>query len=112
VIVRAQALREQLKGLGRGHHATSRSQPTILNQRDLAEVAMHIKRDEAHLSPLVVVEMETRRATRQLPIRARSTPGHARGRPTTYHGLAAQTDYGLPNLRSPESPRPGHKRRR
>src|SRR5438552_1155085 len=60
--------------------------------------------------PLQSSTTETRRAPRQLPIRARSTPGQSQGRPTTNSGLAAHSVTRRPA--QPASPRsPWHPER-
>lgn len=52
------------------------------------------------------LNVEKRRATGQLRIRALGTPGRSRGRPTTNCGLSAHRRPGLPNQRSRRAPRP------
>src|SRR6266511_4762135 len=81
----------------------------VLCDRDHAEVAVHVERDETHPYLLSLAEQpEVRRAKRQQRIRARGTPGQSQGRPTTNDGLAAHSvSGGLPNLASPRSPCPG-----
>jgi mRNA-degrading endonuclease toxin of MazEF toxin-antitoxin module len=62
---------------------------------------MDVQPDEAHRTPPPVLgrlTTETRRATRQLRIRAHGTPGQSQGRPPTNNGLAAH------NVRRPAQP--------
>src|SRR6185295_987814 len=49
--------------------------------------------------------------SRQLRIRALSTPGHSRGRPTTNCGLSAHRNSGLPSQRSHRAPARDRRRR-
>ena len=91
LIVTAEALREQLKRRRLGLHPPRQPHLASLRDRHLAEVAMHVQPDEPHPTPPPSRSSttETRRATRQLRIRARGTPGQSQGRPPTNSGLAA-----------------------
>jgi hypothetical protein len=51
LVVGAEALREQLQRLGIRPHPRRGSDRAALSDRDLAEVAMNIQRDETHLAP-------------------------------------------------------------
>jgi hypothetical protein len=94
LIITAEALREQRQRLRLGLHPRGQPHRARLRDRDLAEVAMHVQPDESHQTPppSSVVMSETRRATRQLRIRARGTPGQSQGRPPTNSGLAAHNE--------------------
>jgi hypothetical protein len=100
LIVDAEALRKQRQRLRLGLHPPGQPHLASLRDRHLAEVAMDIQPNEAHQHHLHsrLVSTETRRATRQLRIRARGTPGQSQGRPPTNSGLAAH------NVRRPAPP--------
>jgi hypothetical protein len=102
-IIRSKASCEQLEPGWAGLYPPCTAHPAVLCDRDLAEVAVHVERDQAHRNLLsLAAQAETRRAKRQLRIRARGTPGQSQGRPTTNDGLAAHSvSGGLPNLASP-----------
>ena len=90
-----------------GRDSPGGAHTAVLGDRDLTEVAMHIHPDAAHRPPpFVDVDNERARGrTRQLRIRALSTPGHSRGRPTTNCGRSAHRTFGLPNDCALHSPR-------
>ncbi len=56
VIVGAETRGEQLKLLGRSLDAADRADLAFLMDRDLAEVAMHVQADEAHVNLLNSLE--------------------------------------------------------
>jgi len=103
LIIPGETLPEQLERRRRRLDPPRMAHPTTLGDCDLAEVAVHIQRDEAHAYLLSLNQSaEKRWAKRQLRIRARGTPGQSQGRPTTNDGLAAHSvSDGLPNLVSP-----------
>jgi len=108
LIIGGKASGEQLKRRRRRLDPPGSAHLTALCDRDLAEVTVHVERNEAHRYLLTRWTAETRQAKRQLRIRARGTPGRSQGRPTTNDGLAAHSvSAGLPNLVSPRSPYPG-----
>ena len=100
LVVDAETLRKQRQPRRLGLYATRQPNPASLCDRHLAEVAIDVQPDETHRTPssLDRLATETRRATRQLRIRAHGTPGQSQRRPPTNHGLAAQ------NVRRPAQP--------
>ena len=93
LIVDGEALREQRQCRWLGLHSSRQPHLARLCDRDLAEVAMHVQANEPHRTPPPSRSSmtETRRATRQLRIRAHGTPGQSQGRPSTNSGLAAHS---------------------
>jgi hypothetical protein len=106
---RSQTLREQLQRLGRGRDPTARSQPPVLDQRDLAEIAMHVEPDKAHAPLLSLPTMSGDRAGDRgsYGYVLSAHPGTRGGGHLHSTGSQLKPTGGLPNRRSPMSPRPG-----
>ena len=89
-VARIEALREQLQLLGPGLDPARRSQPALLDDRDLAEVAMNIQRYCPHLVLLTVDDRAGEPVgKRHRRIRARSATGQVAGAATEKPGLEA-----------------------
>jgi hypothetical protein len=91
LVIDGEALREERKRLRLRLHPPGEPHLTTLRDRHFAEVAMDVQANENASEPpsRSLLSAETRRATRQLRIRARGTPGQSQGRPPTNRGLAA-----------------------
>ena len=118
-VVRREALREQLQVLRSARYTPPSAAPAAVEDRDLAEVAMHIQPDRSHHYPLSSLDRSGELVgKRHRRIRARSATGHvARGGHRKVGLTAHRARTGLPNLRSPRRPlsqsrepshRPGH----
>jgi hypothetical protein len=108
LVVTSKTLGEELE-LARlcPHTAREPDCAATLGDRDLAEVAVDVECDVTHPSSSRSGRRKTRRATRQLRIRARGTPGQSQGRPTTNRGLAAHRNApACPTCVLPEAPVP------
>jgi hypothetical protein len=76
LVIVAEALREQLELLGCGLDAARRADLAVLGDRDLAEVAVDVKADEAHLASFIAgFDVGDQTGERQPRIRARGTAG-------------------------------------
>ena len=79
LVVRRQALGEQLKLGGAGLDAPGRAQLAAVLDRHLAEVAVDVQGDRSHIASFGDGVKETQRAKRHRRIRARSTTGQVAG---------------------------------
>jgi len=110
LVVGSQAVSELGKGGRRRLDPPGGPDLPMLEDRDLAEVAVHIQPDEPHPAPFLAARYERKRAKRHIRIRARSTLGQSQGRPDTTRGLAAHRNGrpALPPLSQAPVPEPVH----
>ena len=104
---------EQLDLLGLGLDPTSRANLTILDDRDLTEIQMHIQPDRSHHNLLTLSSNRTGDAVgkRHRRIRARSATGQVAGAANEKPGLKqhpSSNEPACPTCVLPESPCPGH----
>jgi len=102
LVVHRQTAGEERERLRSRLHPARRADGTSLGDRDLAEVAVDVKPDEAHV---VLLSLEGRRdrggRRRHLRIRAHGTPGQSQGgQLQTAGSQPIEEDTGLPNLES------------
>jgi hypothetical protein len=106
LIIRSKAPGEQLKRRRRRLDSPSTAHPAALRDRDLAEIAVHTQRNEAH--PYLLLNQRTRRRGGQNDNYGSvltAHPGRRRGGQLQTNGLAAHSvSDGLPNLVSPFKP--------
>src|SRR5215204_1058356 len=86
-VARVKALPEQLQRLRPSLDPTGRAQPALRDDRDLAEVAMHVQRYRPHVSSLPsLIEQENRWANDIDGSALAAQPGKSQGRPLKTSG--------------------------
>jgi hypothetical protein len=106
-ITRVETLREELKRIRSGRDPPGRTQPTLRNDRHLAEIAVDIQRYRPHLSSLPsLITRENRWANDIDRSALAAQPGKSQGRPQKPPGSKPIVQNGPPNLRYPRNPSP------